>query len=240
MAKARASARRIPRAYGGGHEEVIRIILDGIRTGRYRPGAPLVARVIALELGVSVAPVREALSRLAGEGVIELQANRSPRLKKLSRLDILNAIEVWEVNVGLMARLAAERIKIRDHAERVMDAMSRMRAAVRKRNAVEYHSITVTFQRILAEISENPYLVSVRNALHTEFWSQQVNEILPGKHWRQYDESLERIEKAILSAQPAQAEAEYRRHVRWGAGILRKELPDDVEEGQPAIQSARR
>ena len=43
----------------------------GLRAGRFGLGAPLVAAELAPTLSVSATPLREALSRLAGEGLLE-------------------------------------------------------------------------------------------------------------------------------------------------------------------------
>ncbi len=45
-------------------------------TGKVMPGVGLSTRGLALELGVSQMPVREALSRLAAEGAIEIRSKR--------------------------------------------------------------------------------------------------------------------------------------------------------------------
>jgi DNA-binding GntR family transcriptional regulator len=49
-----------------------------ILSGVLAPGEPLVEARIARDLGISRAPVREAIQRLANEGVIELIPRRSP------------------------------------------------------------------------------------------------------------------------------------------------------------------
>lgn len=45
-------------------------------TGKVMPGSALSTRGLALELGVSQMPVREALSRLAAEGAVEIRSKR--------------------------------------------------------------------------------------------------------------------------------------------------------------------
>lgn len=45
-------------------------------TGKFMPGSTLSTRGIALELGVSQTPVREALGRLAAEGAVEIRSKR--------------------------------------------------------------------------------------------------------------------------------------------------------------------
>ncbi|MEM9880153.1 MAG: GntR family transcriptional regulator, partial [Pseudomonadota bacterium] len=89
------------------------LIVNRIETGVYRQGDQLIARTIAQELGTSIAPVREALNRLKGEGLVEFFSNRSARVKELSDKELLDSLEVWQANAMLQVRLAAQRAGIR-------------------------------------------------------------------------------------------------------------------------------
>ena len=72
-------------------------VYDALRqrfvTGKFVPGSSLSTRGVARELGVSQMPVREALSRLAAEGAVEIRSKRrivvplmsAPRFKDLLR-----------------------------------------------------------------------------------------------------------------------------------------------------------
>lgn len=56
--------------------------------GRFGAGAPLVVTTLARELGLSPTPVREALAKLAGEGMIEHWPGRGYFAPALSATDI--------------------------------------------------------------------------------------------------------------------------------------------------------
>lgn len=58
------------------HAEVYRALRFRLATGKIVPGLRLSTRGLAQELGVSQMPVREALSRLAAEGAIEIRQRR--------------------------------------------------------------------------------------------------------------------------------------------------------------------
>ena len=55
-----------------------------IQTGVYPPGTRLPERPLAAELGVSHIPVREALARLAEEGLVEREPRRGARVAALT------------------------------------------------------------------------------------------------------------------------------------------------------------
>jgi DNA-binding GntR family transcriptional regulator len=78
---------------------------DAILGGRLRPGDPLVISSLAKELGVSATPLREALGRLAAEGLVEMQAHGSARV---ATVDLGEAVEIYELR-QVLEPMALER-----------------------------------------------------------------------------------------------------------------------------------
>lgn len=64
-------------------------VYEGLRrqliTGRLAPGVALSTRGLAQQLGVSQMPVREALSRLATEGAVEIRSKRAILVARMTR-----------------------------------------------------------------------------------------------------------------------------------------------------------
>ena len=67
---------------------------DAILGGRLQPGDPLVISSLAKELGLSATPLREALGRLAAEGLVEMHAHGSARV---ATVDLGEAVEIYEL-----------------------------------------------------------------------------------------------------------------------------------------------
>lgn len=65
---------------------------ERLKSGRLRAGQPLTITDLAHDLGLSATPVREALSRLAGEGLIE---DRRGRGYFVRRLDVSDLVELY-------------------------------------------------------------------------------------------------------------------------------------------------
>ena len=63
----------------------VRVLLT---RGELPPGQKLVTRNLANDIGVSLAPVREALSRLATEGLVEHVPGAGVFVRKLDRQDL--------------------------------------------------------------------------------------------------------------------------------------------------------
>src|ERR687891_2622435 len=67
-------------------------------------------RSLAESFGVSRGPVREALSRLASEGLVTLVPRRGAEVTRLTREEFLDAYQVREALETLAIRLAVPRI----------------------------------------------------------------------------------------------------------------------------------
>jgi DNA-binding GntR family transcriptional regulator len=81
---------------------------ERILAGELPPEARLHQESISEELGVSRTPVREALGRLASDGLVELLPNRGARVADLSPADMEEAYTARLAVEPAAARLAAE------------------------------------------------------------------------------------------------------------------------------------
>ena len=94
---------------------------DAIVDGTLRPGAALRTDELAGRLGLSRAPIREAIARLTAEGLVETKPQSYTRVTALVEKDVEDAADV----VGAMHDLA-----VRSAAGRLTDAqVAGMRAA---------------------------------------------------------------------------------------------------------------
>ena len=85
--------------------------------GDLGPGAVLNQAVLARELGVSTTPLREALRRLAQQGLVELDAHRDARVAPLDPAEARDLLELRQHLDPLAAGLAAQRRTAADLAE---------------------------------------------------------------------------------------------------------------------------
>jgi DNA-binding GntR family transcriptional regulator len=109
-------------------DQVRDLLLSRVMSGEYPPGSRLVETRIAQELGVSQAPVREALRDLEQLGCVEYEPFRGSSVRALSVHDLLEAFPVRAALEGLACRLAAERISDAQ-LERLATLVEEMRAA---------------------------------------------------------------------------------------------------------------
>lgn len=97
-------------------DQATRLIREDILSGRIAPGARLKTAELAKRLGFSTMPMREALRKLEGEGLIEIEPNRGATVRQLDRAYITDLFElntelrIFAVRRG-MSRLTLERIR---------------------------------------------------------------------------------------------------------------------------------
>lgn len=77
--------------------------------GAFEPGERLSEPTLAERLEVSRTPVREAISRLVEEGLLERLGNGGCRVSSYTMDEVIAAIEIRGTMEGLAARMAAER-----------------------------------------------------------------------------------------------------------------------------------
>ncbi|MEM6683765.1 MAG: GntR family transcriptional regulator [Pseudomonadota bacterium] len=203
------------------------LIVNRIETGVYRQGDQLIARTIAQELGTSIAPVREALNRLKGEGLVEFFSNRSARVKELSDKELLDSLEVWQANAMLQVRLAAQRAGIRDNAERMRKSWRKIRSAGMRDDRLKFLQRVKEFSNLLKEICDNAYLDRVEKVVHTELWSRNVVDAIEDKDWIPYVEGFCAVGEAVIAGDQKAAEKAYANHLqRFTGHVLRKMARD--------------
>jgi phosphonate utilization transcriptional regulator len=130
-----------------------------ILSGEFLPGEKLNEEALAVKLGVSRGPVREAFRALESSGLVRMEKNRGVFVREVS---LEEADEIYEVRAGideLIGRLLARRIKPAQIAE-LRDLMKKMQQAAKARSVADYHPLNVRFHDRLAELTGNRTLLA--------------------------------------------------------------------------------
>lgn len=138
---------------------VVSLVYERIRAlilnGDVAPGTRLGQVDLAERLGVSRTPVREALRRLTGEGLVEFRDQRGFRVAALALDAVVRRLEVRVILEPGAARLAAER-RTDDDLAALRAAIDRERAAT---TAIEVHDASRDFHVAVCAASQNHELV---------------------------------------------------------------------------------
>jgi DNA-binding GntR family transcriptional regulator len=130
------------------------VILQRIVSGEYPPGSRLVETRIAQELGVSQAPVREALRDLEQLGCIVHEPFRGCSVRAFSADELLEAFPVRAALEALAARLAAERIT-EPELLRLAELLETMREAARRGDAHGQSQANASFHATIVRAARN-------------------------------------------------------------------------------------
>ncbi|MDB5452438.1 MAG: bacterial regulatory s, gntR family protein [Caulobacteraceae bacterium] len=193
--------------------KVLDLITTRLREGRFVPGQSIIARDLAAELNLSAAPVREALHILAGQGVIELLPQRSPRIRSLSVKDMIDILAVWRGLGAVGVNLAAARIDEPGNADLVRGAMAKIVEAARHPSAVDLLSATLDYNAVLDRVSGNAYLPIVKGQLHFSHLHRHLAEYWPIGQFNVIVQNLTKITEMILKGDSRAAEMAFMKHL---------------------------
>jgi DNA-binding GntR family transcriptional regulator len=96
------TSRKIDQTGGTTEDRVLDALRRLIVSGVCQPGEKLTVASLAARLGVSPMPVRAALRQLAGEGLVDADANRGARVRVLTAEDIRNLYRLRGAVLGLL------------------------------------------------------------------------------------------------------------------------------------------
>lgn len=150
-------------------EQIRQVLVEGLLSGRWKPGERIVERRIATELKVSQAPVREALRELESLRLIETVPNKGARVRDFGVEDMA---EIYPVRAGLelvAAQLAATSLaEDPSPLEREVEALQR---ATARGNVDEQIRHSVEFHREVVKAANNSVLLHTWESLGVEVWT---------------------------------------------------------------------
>jgi DNA-binding GntR family transcriptional regulator len=201
-------------------EQAYRRIRDRILMGEYSFGTIISRRDLAQELGVSLVPVNEAMSRLENEYLIENTPRVGTKIRTPTPQDLRG---FWAVREGLetqAARLFARMASKKERGELVemakaLDAMHESTTSAEEPdpNALyQWRSAHMRFHMYVAESTKLPFLAQQieKNQLLVFNWFYD-HQLYGGRqlptHWH------EQLARALVEGTEDQADAAMRKHL---------------------------
>jgi DNA-binding GntR family transcriptional regulator len=200
-------------------EQIKDVILQRILDGSYEPGERLVETRIAQELGVSQAPVREALRDLEQLGCIVHEPFRGCSVRAFSAQELLEAFPVRAALEALAARLAAERIT-EDELLQLADLLETMRAAADRGDAHDQSRANASFHATIVRAARNAMLERQWSFLEP-FSRTYISVSQPGLDLRALSDRHVPILDALRARDPEAAAAAMHKHLMDAAELLR-------------------
>lgn len=139
-------------------------LVEEIATGKIAPGERLDETVIAQRFGVSRTPVREALNRLAAQGVLVPGEKRGVRVAEYSDEELSQIFEAMREIEAVCARLAAKRLTLLSRA-RIEQAQAACMRAAKAGDTPAYLRANEALHMEIYEAIGNPFI----KAMASEF-----------------------------------------------------------------------
>ncbi len=146
-------------------------------SGDLEPGASLSPVMLAKEIGISHTPVREAISQLESEGLVERLPRLGARVRIIDRRELEELFELRETLEADAAAWAAERISeehivaLRRHCDQFRELVEQYRHAVAAREDAgpipeRLTLVNVAFHLSLIDAAKNRWLRKILDDLH--------------------------------------------------------------------------
>lgn len=204
-------------------EFVYKKLREGIRFGEFKPGQRLREAELATELKVSRTPIREAIRRLASDGLVEVAPSRGVMIIELDKQQVRELYALRAVLEGAAARFAAQ------HA--TTDEVREMRALLKLIEKAKKSSDIAHFNRL--------FHTAIGEAAHNRYLTQALSQLadslalLPGTTFEapgRTDEANQEhvaILDAIEARDAERAEDAARRHIQ-NASVARMWMMFDL------------
>jgi len=149
-----------------------RALEEEIVTLRIAPGSIVSEAGLSARLGLGRTPVREALQRLAVEGLVQILPRRGIIVTEIDVAAQLRLLEVRREIERLLARASAQRCT-NDQRARFDAIADEMETAARREDDVAFMRLDRAFNLLLLEAAGNEFATAamrVMNGLARRFW----------------------------------------------------------------------
>jgi DNA-binding GntR family transcriptional regulator len=157
-------------------EKIYHHLRTKLLAGELPPGARLDYKKISTEMGVSTTPVREAMGKLASEGLVELVPRAGAIVRKLGAQEAIQLYGVREAIETYAAAKAADKISPA-RLQHLDDLLVKMRSLITRsfspnssimtgENLAEFLQSDLAFHMTIIEAAGNPRLTKLAGDSH--------------------------------------------------------------------------
>jgi DNA-binding GntR family transcriptional regulator len=187
------------RKRGEGVRRVYEILRDDILDLRLAPGSPIDEVQLAERLSMSRTPIREALVRLAAEGLVTTLPNRSTVVSSIDFLNLHTFFDALTLMYRVTTRLAAE-FRTEDDLEIIRARQAEFTRAVEAHDALAMIATNREFHAAIAEAGRNPYYTGLFCRLLDEgrrilrVYYSSFDDHLPRRYVDEHEDMIAAIE----------------------------------------------
>jgi DNA-binding GntR family transcriptional regulator len=178
------------------HEAIFQKLRLLLVEGKIAPGSKLNERELAESLSVSRTPIREAIRRLAADGLVELIANRGAIAVQLSLEDVIHTFNVIADLEGFSGELAANNIS--DAALSELEALQyEMMASYARRDLSSYYKLNLRIHHLINQAANNPVLAQLFSQVNARIEALRFRSNQDGVKWEKAVEEHQEMLDAL-------------------------------------------
>lgn len=195
-------------------EQVYQNIWLDIRDGVFAPGTKLTVKALEERLGVSSSPIREALSRLQQDGVIEYQPNIGMRVLEYSAKDIRELYSLMAELDVLALHFAFDGPQQRELLEALSQHRKEANAALALSQTSVWEKLSDEFHLLFYKYCQNSRLCVIAEKMRMQltFFSYRYQKEAPNRE--QIQKEHETVITLLLKKDLSAAEQALRSHYR--------------------------
>jgi DNA-binding GntR family transcriptional regulator len=193
------------RKRGSGARVVYEALRDEILDLVLAPGSAVDEVQLAERFALSRTPVREALVRLAGEGLVTTLPNRSTVVSSIDIANLHSFFDALTLMYRVTTRLAAQNRGVKDIAT-LRECQAAFARAVESQDALAMIATNRNFHAAIAEAGRNPYFTGLFCRLLDEgrrllrLYYSSFDDRLPQQFVNEHDDILQAIEQQDVEA----------------------------------------
>jgi DNA-binding GntR family transcriptional regulator len=212
-------------------DQVYQYLRNEIVEGRLTPGQRISPDEFAERLNISKMPIKEAIERLVGEGLLEVQSRRGTFV---ARLDPVELAETFEVRCAL--EVLAGKLAVRHITKADIERLRQLIAAMEQSNAktdVRLHlEQNAEFHELIVKRSGNRKLFETWRRLRTPIHVAGIHSRTDDWIDRVAREQREHraIVRALEQRDPAAVEQAITNHIMRASGSLVEDVKQTLTE----------
>ncbi|GAB3556512.1 GntR family transcriptional regulator [Spelaeicoccus albus] len=193
-------------------DQAFRILRDEILRHELLPGSRLSVPEVARRLNISRSPAREAITRIAFDGLADFVPHKGAIVASIGAEDLVHIYQLREVLEGLAGRIAAEQIDDAglSELENILEAHT---VAVRTGDVETHMELDARFHRVIRESSDNSRLIESLNRLQGQVRLAMATTHLLGGGMEKALSEHRTIIDSLKSGDPGEAEKVSRNHI---------------------------
>ncbi|WP_246795226.1 GntR family transcriptional regulator [Burkholderia perseverans] len=210
-------------------------VIDGLRACisdlTFKPGDRLIERELCEMLGVSRTLVREALSQLVAEGLVQIIPHKGPIVSLMTGDEARGLYEVRAVLEALAGRQFTERANDEQRValKQALTELATIQDAQGQDGIMQFLKQKAQFYDVMLEGANNPVLTEMLRLVHTRVMMLRATTLSQEGRLPQSYEEISAIVDAVLRNDADAAAAACKRHVEQAERLAVQVLSETVD-----------